>query len=399
MTSTPVSSGASCAAAGRFLLILGVIATPACDNPSAEAARAPSGEAVVVAAPAWTLAASPLVAIGRTEGDEAYLLHDVAGAMRLESGTIVVLNAGTQQLKFYDAAGTHIRSAGGKGDGPGEFRRPARLYLLAPDTIAVFDRANETMSRFSAAGEFIDAVKSPTPEGEKFGRDAWLYRRNFVDGPMTPAGRPPVRLVLDRLPPLPDAASYRHVRVDRLGRLWVRIAPSAAGAATQWHVYGQNGSVIGRVETPAGFDLLQTERDFVLGRAYDSLNVEHVELYALDAGSAQTGGVLPEVPAAAAAAQPSEDVLQQMRSILRNGMAAQEIYYSKPEHGYRYASRVDDLSWPEHLLDGFNVNILEAGQYGWTMIVSPGSEPVLCGATVGVNGPVGWTPGIVVCGD
>jgi 6-bladed beta-propeller len=398
MTPTPVRFGAPMAA-GHLLLLAFIASQTGCDSRSAEAAS-PRADGSPPPAPQWTLGASPVVSIGRTDGDEAYLLHDVEGALRLGNGNIVVLNTGTQELKFYSATGEHIRTVGGKGDGPGEFRRPARLYLLEGDTLAVFDRVNETLSRFDANGAFIDAMKSPAPEGEKFARDAWLYRRNFVEGPMTPAGRPPVRLVLDRLPPLPDGVAYRYVRVDRLGRLWVRNEPAPADAAREWLVYGPEGSILGRVETPRSFDPMQTGRDFVLGRAYDEMNVEHVEMYALDAGAGQTAGFLPEAPAGTApAAQPSEASLREMRSILRNGMGAQEIYYSKPEHGYRYASRADELKWPEDMPEGLDVHILGASQFGWTMIVTSGSEPVLCGAMVGFTGPVGWTPGTVLCGD
>lgn len=390
-------------AAGR-LVSSGILVwvSAGCAGRSADAAPAAVDGGGPPPAPAWTVAGNPGLSIGRVDGDEAYLLHNAVSALRLENGTIAVLNAGTQQLKYYDAAGNHIRTVGGKGDGPGEFRWPAKLYLIAPDTIAVFDRATEMMSRYDPAGEFLGAAKAPAPEGEKFGRDAWLYRRNYVDGPMTPAERPPVRFVLDRLPPLPDGGSYRYVKVDDLGRLWVYVAPADAGVPTEWQVYGPDGSILGRVSMPAGFELMQATRTFLLGRSHDGLNVEHIDLYALDPGTAGPAGMLPEAapPAPpAAVAAPADEALKQMRSILRNGMAAQEIYYSKPEHGYRYASRADELTWPEDLPAGFNVDILDAGQYGWTMLVTFASEPVLCGAMVGLSGPIGWTPGVVACSD
>src|SRR5688572_24674597 len=74
------------------------------------------------AVPAFRISAEPLAEIGVTEGPPEYQLFRVASGRRQSDGTIVIANGGTMELRFYDAAGTHIRSVGREGEGPGEFK-------------------------------------------------------------------------------------------------------------------------------------------------------------------------------------------------------------------------------------------------------------------------------------
>jgi hypothetical protein len=85
------------------------------------------------------LDSAPEVTIGVAEGDEEYQLHRVFGARRLSDGTIVLVNQGSQQLRYYDARGRFIDQVGRGGEGPGEFRRAFNLWVLPGDTIWVGD--------------------------------------------------------------------------------------------------------------------------------------------------------------------------------------------------------------------------------------------------------------------
>src|SRR5690606_9081879 len=64
------------------------------------------------------LVAEPALAIGAADGEAQYMLHRVVGASRFEDGSIVVVNGGTAELRFYDSTGRHLHSRGGKGGGP-----------------------------------------------------------------------------------------------------------------------------------------------------------------------------------------------------------------------------------------------------------------------------------------
>jgi hypothetical protein len=107
------------------------------------------------------------VEIGVPSGEAGYLMDRVTGAVRLSDGGIAVLDAGWRELRFYDEGGRFLGSAGGAGDGPGEFRSPGRLALLPGDTLVVFDRGHQRMSVFTGRGDFVRS--HPVAPGEVFG--------------------------------------------------------------------------------------------------------------------------------------------------------------------------------------------------------------------------------------
>jgi hypothetical protein len=97
------------------------------------------------AAPAWTdatawrLTAEPAVAIGVIEGEAAYELFRVVGAVQLSDGRIVVAVGGAHELRFFDAEGRHLASVGREGSGPGEFTGMGMLHRLPGDSLLAYD--------------------------------------------------------------------------------------------------------------------------------------------------------------------------------------------------------------------------------------------------------------------
>ena len=59
----------------------------------------------------WRLSDEPLVDIGVLEGESVYQLHQVRGALRLSDGRIVVANAGTEELRYFDASGVYLSAS------------------------------------------------------------------------------------------------------------------------------------------------------------------------------------------------------------------------------------------------------------------------------------------------
>jgi hypothetical protein len=106
---------------------------------------------------------APTIAIGSTDGASEYELHRVFGASRLGDGRIVLVNQGSSQLRFYDASGRFLMSAGRSGSGPGEFRDAFYLWVLPGDTIWVGDYDPWQFLVFSPAGHWVRTVR-PTPE-------------------------------------------------------------------------------------------------------------------------------------------------------------------------------------------------------------------------------------------
>ncbi len=111
----------------------------------------------------WTLPAEPLLEVGVVEGDEAYQLSGVAGAVWSARDELVVANGATNELRFYDAAGRHVRSVGGEGEGPGEFAALASLELRG-DSLVAQDGRGWRFTVFSDAGELLGTTPSDHPD-------------------------------------------------------------------------------------------------------------------------------------------------------------------------------------------------------------------------------------------
>lgn len=115
--------------------------------------------AVTSAIPEWTLAQHPLLDVGVVEGPEEYRLFRVSDAKRLADGGVLVVNSGSQQVRRYDSSGTFLSAFGRKGEGPGEFRVPTWLFLVQPDTIAVWDPRLRRIALFTLDGTFVRNVR------------------------------------------------------------------------------------------------------------------------------------------------------------------------------------------------------------------------------------------------
>ena len=87
----------------------------------------------------WSVAAQADLSIGAVEGDADYQLYGVAGAHRLADGRIAIANAGTSELRLYDANGGYQGSFGQQGGGPGEFTSMRLVGVTGRDVIVLAD--------------------------------------------------------------------------------------------------------------------------------------------------------------------------------------------------------------------------------------------------------------------
>lgn len=126
----------------------------------------------------WQLIEPPVVRIGVLEGDPRYEFVNVIAAVRLEDGSIAVLDRSTKQISIFAPTGEFIRAIGGEGEGPGEYRQPVALWRVSSDTLAVFDPTLSRVSLTTAHGTWIGsnvvrAISTPVPRGS-FGTGALL---------------------------------------------------------------------------------------------------------------------------------------------------------------------------------------------------------------------------------
>lgn len=181
----------------------------------------------------WTVEPAPILEIGRGEGEDA--LFRVTSAARLPDGSIAVANAGTQQLKLFDAGGEHLASLGRRGAGPGEFQFPLWVGTHA-DSVLVWDAALERLTVFDGAGRLARSTQFPSVGGSfpnvvgtftdgslllasgtdhaAAARETGAWRGNTRLVRVNPAG-----LVIDTLATVPSQERYAYRSGDGMGQI------------------------------------------------------------------------------------------------------------------------------------------------------------------------------------
>ena len=100
---------------------------------------------------AWRLSAEPWVELGGGE-DPGFAMP--MAAARTRDG-FVVADAGTGQLRFFDAEGSPARTVGRTGRGPGEFQFIGWVGVLPGDSIAAWDPSLRRVSIFDPDGHLV----------------------------------------------------------------------------------------------------------------------------------------------------------------------------------------------------------------------------------------------------
>ena len=122
----------------------------ACSSDSA--GDVPAGDAPEAT---WRVEATPILAVGKMDGDDAELFVRVGDAARLPDGGLVVLDADAQELRFFGPGGALTRVSGRAGAGPGEFRGLFAVELVGGDSVVAWDFARGVLSYWSPSGEFL----------------------------------------------------------------------------------------------------------------------------------------------------------------------------------------------------------------------------------------------------
>ncbi len=105
-----------------------------------------------------TVGDEPFFSVGDALGDERYEFYTLRGMARLSDGSVAVIDRRDQRVRIFSETGEFLRSMGGRGDGPGEFRNPWFLWVLPGDTLWVGDYRPQRFNVFSGDGEFIRLV-------------------------------------------------------------------------------------------------------------------------------------------------------------------------------------------------------------------------------------------------
>lgn len=150
----------------RFPLLLLVTAI-ACGGPTERDSRPGSPTEDVEPVPGLQLGGDPVVQIGVLEGPHELMFSRIVGVVRLPDGRIVVADGGSSQLRFFDAAGKFLHSAGRDGQGPGEFEFLFDLRRCAPEYLYAFELPWNA-NRFTLDGDFIDSFALTTESASPY---------------------------------------------------------------------------------------------------------------------------------------------------------------------------------------------------------------------------------------
>lgn len=141
---------------------------------------APNAGAAQLAAPIH-VEARALLDIGGANAVGPAQLARVRGVMRLAGGVIVVADAGSSELRYFTAAGGHIRTAAGRGSGPGEVEG-FDAAVAVDDSIYAFDQRGPLVV-FDSGGRYVRRIElGENPPGMTFGWPRGVMRGGAVAG-------------------------------------------------------------------------------------------------------------------------------------------------------------------------------------------------------------------------
>lgn len=176
----------------------------------------------------------PLLRIGALDGDEGEVLYRVTGAVPLSDGRLVIGNAGSHEIRFYDESGTLESSVGREGDGPGEFRRLTWIGPAGADSIAVFDGDGREVTVFDADGRLARTFRLTEfrdPGSEEDVAPRWPLMVGRLGGGNFVVGALPIVTTGPTFEGIPDDSIHYYFVVD--GGASDR-APLAVPASENW---------------------------------------------------------------------------------------------------------------------------------------------------------------------
>lgn len=143
----------------RWLFILFLFSVNACDGTRSPGER--TGPAITEASPPyaeWSLGATPIARIGAVDGPPQYQLSEVAYAGRLTDGRIVVVDGGSNELRWFGRDGHFEMRAGGRGQGPGELLWVVNATVTPHDTLVLYDARNQRLAWYGPEASYSRTI-------------------------------------------------------------------------------------------------------------------------------------------------------------------------------------------------------------------------------------------------
>lgn len=120
---------------------------------------------------AWRL--EPDLQVGELDGPLAFGRITWVGPG--PDGGMLVLDGQSHLVHVFDSVGTSVRSFGGEGEGPGEFRRPAAVTSLRDGRLAVAEGFPPVLHWLTLAGDYLGSTRLPGARDELGTRTAGAF--------------------------------------------------------------------------------------------------------------------------------------------------------------------------------------------------------------------------------
>ena len=239
----------------------------------------PDGAILASRSPGWS--GYPPTGMDRPEID--FFLLEGDGSLRAELGT----HPGAEEFQYNDEVGFP----------------PFNFWMHDPpfqqsivwgawDGLAIVSNTDRYEIRaYGADGSLARIVRRDHQVRTPTEADLEWFKADRLDGITDADFKQKMNLVLDALP-LPSSfpaftpiEKYElGIEVDALDYLWVRESrlPGDEEERPLWTVFDPDGIVQGFIETPAGLVIYEIGEDYILGKMFDELRVEYVQLWPLD---------------------------------------------------------------------------------------------------------------------
>ena len=161
----------------RWIAVLALLAASACAERSTDMVVQVDSAGVRVVesrAPAWPpgtewrVSPEPVFRLGGAEAESSSSFFRILDVALLAGGELIVVDGGSAELRRYDAAGGHLWSTGGRGEGPGEFRGPRYLGRREDGAFLIWDRSLLRLSVVAEDGEVLLSERRTSPDGSEF---------------------------------------------------------------------------------------------------------------------------------------------------------------------------------------------------------------------------------------
>ena len=108
----------------------------------------------------WRVDPAPLLDLAESGTGDPHNFYWVRGIRRLSDGSLVVANGGSNEIRKFSADGSFLASAGGDGEGPGEFSNLQQIERVGDSIIA-----RDIRSRVALFGPDLEHIRTTRLQG------------------------------------------------------------------------------------------------------------------------------------------------------------------------------------------------------------------------------------------